>query len=75
MLYPGTALFEYILLIVIVVGVALLYLGIETDSRNRGFHSESEHIQYRAMQESERVVNEERERARQRARHPRRYYP
>jgi hypothetical protein len=68
-------LLEYILLIVIVVIIVLLYQGIGTDSRNRGFHSESEGIKYRAMQEAERITNEERERARQKASQARRYYP
>ncbi|MFW9870101.1 MAG: hypothetical protein ACFFFO_14250 [Candidatus Thorarchaeota archaeon] len=71
----GMSLLEYILVVVIVVVVVLLYQATKSDSRNRRHYSESEGIRYRATQNAERVTNEEKERARQKARQARRYYP
>ncbi|MFX1485313.1 MAG: hypothetical protein ACFFCP_19240, partial [Promethearchaeota archaeon] len=73
-MYMGMSLIEYVFLVVIVVVAALLYQVTKSDSRNRGFSSESERVRYRAEQNAERVTNEETERARRRARQARRYY-
>ncbi|MGY5881950.1 MAG: hypothetical protein RTV31_17015 [Candidatus Thorarchaeota archaeon] len=64
---------EIIILGAVSLVVILLYLGCKPESRNRGYHSESEKAQYKA-QEYERMVKEERERARQRTKYEGRRY-
>ena len=65
---------EIIILGAVSLVVILLYLGCKPESRNRGYHSESEKAQYKAQEYAERVAKEERERARQRAKYEGRRY-
>ena len=66
---------QYIFLVVIIGMVALILHSRWSESRDRGYHSESERIHHMAGSYAKQVENVEKERARQNVRHEGGYYP